>query len=31
MQFEGELPKSLRQFRPEPFGIRLHLEAQHDV
>ena len=31
MQFEPELPEPLRQFGPEPFGIRLHLESHHDV
>ena len=31
MQFELELSESLLQFRLEPFGIRLHLEAHHDV
>jgi len=28
---QRELPKPLRQLRPELFGIRLHLESQDDV
>src|SRR5258708_12169850 len=31
MQFELELPKTLGEFRPEPFGIRFDLESNHDV
>src|SRR5215471_423191 len=31
MQFELELSESLLQLCPEPLGIRLDLEAQHDV
>jgi hypothetical protein len=31
MQFERELPKPLRQLRPELFGIGFHLESQYDV
>ena len=31
MQFQTELPKTLGKFGQEPFGIRLALEANHDV
>ncbi len=31
MQFEAELSHSFAQFCPEPFGIRLLLESNHDV
>jgi hypothetical protein len=31
MQFQAKLSHSLDQFRPEPYGIRLHLKAHHDV
>jgi hypothetical protein len=31
MQFQAELPHSFDKFRPEPYGIRLRLEAHHDI
>jgi len=31
MQFQAELSHSLDQVRPEPYGIRLHLKAHHDM
>ena len=31
MQFEVESPHSLRQFCPEPLGIRFSLESNDDV
>lgn len=31
MQFQAELPHSLDQFCPEPYGIRFRLEAHHDI
>ena len=31
MQFEVEFPHSLRQFCPEPLGIRFSLESNDDV
>jgi hypothetical protein len=31
MQLQVELPHSLGQLRPKLFGIRLPLEAKHDV
>ena len=31
MQLEVELPHSLRQFCPEPLGIRFSLESNDDV
>src|SRR5437899_4093406 len=31
MQFQAELSHSLDQFCPEPYGIRLGLEAHHDI
>ena len=31
MQFQSKLPKSFGQCRPEPFGVRLVLESQHEV
>ena len=31
MQFQLELPKSLRHLDPEPYGIRLLLKSHHDV
>jgi hypothetical protein len=31
MQFQAELSHALDQFRPEPYGIRLRLEARHDI
>src|SRR5579864_2254259 len=31
MQFQAELPHSLDQFCPEPYGIRFRLEARHNI
>src|SRR5216683_1493118 len=31
MQLQLELPKSLGEFRPEPLGIRFHLESNHTI
>src|ERR1700758_1308691 len=31
MQLQVELPHSFGEFRPKLFGIRLDLEAQHDI